>query len=261
MGSRSGNDSVQDSLQGRHSPPDSSPSLNPNAVVFTSNQPEVPFSPPQGPASTRRRVAGQGQQDHGQPNRSNSTSRATRARGRVQTQPAVIPLPNIPPRQARHGHGHPQPAQQYSPAMPGLNPPWPMPPYHGQAFPGLFPGVPFQPYMGGSGMPYQAGPPGYQPQQIYYPAPPSGTSATPSYAQTPPSTTRHRSSGPKHSLPSTPAQPKRTVSGSTQEKAEQTPEPESREDPIAKCRREFEVARSFEDDHIYFPNSFPDDKK
>ncbi|KAI1194530.1 hypothetical protein F5X97DRAFT_327442 [Nemania serpens] len=192
-------------------------------------------------------------------------------------------LPTQPDQQgAQQGQYYPQP--QSSSMIQGMfssPPPFPPALYSqggGQGYQPMFPMVQFPPptpvYVGFPVMAHPIPLPGQQfpqqPQPGAIQAPPGiqrptqqGNNQNPKPTAQDPAPARrpHR-----QSVPPTPAQShNRTVSGSpgskSESKTKEISESEARDIRIRRYREEFEAARSFEDDHIYFPNDKPDKKK
>ncbi|KAI1120433.1 hypothetical protein F5Y10DRAFT_258390 [Nemania abortiva] len=224
--------------------------LNPHAVEFASGHPERQKSPPEGPANSRQRA--------------NGYSGSGRGRGRGQSQ---LGMPSFPPH-APSRLGRQLSQSQVPQMMPGTNPAFsPFNPFGGAPgfqpmFPGQFP-PPMPSYVGFPVMAYPPPPPGFQHPQTPFAGPnqgpmsPGPVPAGQGFNETPPKGPARRASVSKRSAPSTPAQPKRTTSISSQtgSKRQTTPAPETPEEQGEKYWQEFETARDFEDDYAYFPNS------
>ncbi|KAI3325249.1 hypothetical protein HD806DRAFT_533839 [Xylariaceae sp. AK1471] len=247
----------------------STSSLNPEAVEFTSAR--------NAEATRGHRTQDSEGQGRGQLGSRRDLNLTRRERWRINSQArravnaAANSVNSLPPRPPLAARLPPAPGiyHQYAP------PPYPTvyQPMYTMYTPGLvmFPGVP-------------AGPQGHT--QHPGPGPTQGiigqgshrqhesysesTTAQPGLAETGGSTQSHQSGTLAAAIPG--GTHERTVSGSTQashqEPLQQTQpslrpplHAETREERIARYREEYNAARGFEDDHIYFPNGFPEDKK
>ncbi|KAI1157959.1 hypothetical protein F5B18DRAFT_657130 [Nemania serpens] len=267
------NNTAQQGPHGHHSSSRISMPLNPSAGHFTSGLPEAQRAPPSQPRSFQPRLWGPGQHSNGY-----TAGLSVQGRGQqVVTTPSQIltqPVQQGPQQGAQQVQYYPQP--QLPSMMQGiLSPPYHPPMYSqggGQGYQHMFPMVQFPPptpvYVG---FPVTAHPIPLPNQQ--FPQQPHPGAIQAPVGQRPVQQGNNQNSAPvasalapapaprphRQSVPSTPAQSRnRTVSGSSAPKSESKPkeisESEARNNRIKTHRKEFEVARIFEDDDIYFPN-------
>ncbi|KAI0117934.1 hypothetical protein GGR51DRAFT_555216 [Nemania sp. FL0031] len=241
---------IGDSPKAQDSPDGASPLgspivLNPRAVEFASGQPERQRSPPQGPANGRY------------PTIPSSYGRGARGRGKGQIPSGLLPHSHILSRPGRQGANPHFPVLYPFGSGQGFQPM-----FHTGQFPSPAPG-----YVSFPVMTYPPPPPGFQHPQPLFTDPRSGSNApepvkeptAQSLNRTPPKGPTSRPSTRRQSISSTQGHPRPSVSSSPQGGSEtpKTPGRKTRQDWLEEYQQEFETARSFEDDHIYFPKGSP----